>query len=174
MIRVYVEELSTYNNGIAIGEWFVISTITNFNKDLSKLFEKASLKLQSLNYPYTKCEEYEIVDYESDLDVDLSQIYKNIKALVALDKLIVSCNEYELKIIAFLLDEGYKVSEIEAKREEVQVFEDWDEVTTFFIEEICQVSNDDLIYNYISDDKIQRDLAISGYKEYRGNIFYYE
>lgn len=174
MIRVYVEELLTYNSGIAIGGWFTISTMANFKNDLSKLFERASLKLQSLNYAYTKCEEYEIVDYESDIDIDLSQVYTNIRTLIALNDLLTNSNNQEQEIIAFLLHNGHKVSEIETKKEEVKVFEDWEEVTTFFIEEVCQVSNEHLIYNYIDDNKIQRDLALSGYVEYKGKIFYYE
>lgn len=170
MIQIYVEELSTYNNGIAYGKWI---SVENFDSELALLLEEATEVLKEHGY-YSgyPAEEFEIVDYETDYDLDLSSIYTNISQLKELNEILENVENYQIGIIGFLLDMGYDISQIEQKIDEVRVYHSWDEAIDEFIEYFLEISEDSTAHSYLDYEKIQRDLDIEGYTEYNGQVFY--
>lgn len=170
MIRVYVQELGTYNMGVSVGKWVDVS---DFDNQLEKIFEEAVLAVSEINYRgnFTP-EEYEIVDYECDADINLYNIYQDIESLKYLDNLLNESSDYEIKIIGYMLENGYDLKQINQDTiYEVQIYNDWDEAVEDFIEIFLDVPSDSKVYNYMDYDKVQRDLEYEGYCEVGGNVF---
>ena len=47
MIKIYVQELATYNNAISVGRWIEVS---EFDSELESLFEEATEALKEHGY----------------------------------------------------------------------------------------------------------------------------
>jgi antirestriction protein len=170
MIRVYVQELATYNAAYGVGKWVEVSA---FEDELVTLFEKATLVLKENNNHYgVDAEEYEIVDWECDIDINLDAIYTDIKALQALDELLENASEHDIKKIGYLLYEGYSIDQIDDEAfDGIVTYESWDEAIEDFIENYLDVPDNSAIHYYLDYSKIQRDLEIDRYVEYKGTIF---
>lgn len=173
MIQVYVQELTTYNNAIGVGRWI---DVDNFDAELKDLLNEATNVLKEEGYYYgVECEEWEIVDYECEVDIDLKNIYQDIDTLKELNDLLLELNDTEIKVVGFLLDEEFSLDQIDKdKIEEVRVFESWDDAIDEFIEFYLCIDDGSSIHSYLDYSKIQRDLEIEGYCENNnGEIFYY-
>lgn len=71
MIKVYIQELATYNNGVGVGRW---ADIDDFDRQLEELFDEATQVLKNNGYYFgVDAEEYEIVDWECDENLNLNK-----------------------------------------------------------------------------------------------------
>ena len=171
MIKVYVQELATYNNCCGVGKWI---NIDNFDIELDELYIEATQVLKNEGYYYgVDAEEYEIFDWECEADINLNSIYQDTDTLKKLNELLLECDDTEIQVIAYLLDNGYSIKQIDRdKINEVRVYDSWDEAIEEYIEYFLCIESDSTIYNYIDYSKIQRDLEIENYCESNGKIYY--
>lgn len=171
-IRVYVQELGSYNMGLSVGKWIEVS---EFDTQLEKLFEEAVLAITGLSLVgnfVPVAEEYEIVDYETDYDINLDSIYQDIEQMKYMDTLLSNATDYEIKVISYMLDNGYDIKQINSDSiYEVYMYDNWDEAVEDFIEVFLDVPEDSKVHSYIDYDKVQRDLEYEGYCEVGGSVF---
>lgn len=170
MIQVYVEELSTYNNGIAVGGWV---SIDNFNSELEAILEQATIVLKEHGYYYgVDAEEWEIIDWECEVDINLNSYYQNIDKLKQINELLNDLGNDEIDILNFLLDIGYEIEQIDKdKIFDVRIYSSFEDAVDEFIEYHLEIPSDSKIYSYIDYERIQRDLEIEGYTEVNGKVF---
>jgi len=170
MIQIYVQELSTYNSAIGVGEWMNVS---DFDTKLPELMKRATeVLIENGYYNGYEAEEYEILDWECDVDINLDSIYGDIKTLKELNELLKESNEDEIKKISFLMAEGCSVKDLKDAIDEVYYYPDWDEACDEFIELYLQINVDEKVYPYIDFQKVQRDLEYSGeFSEYNGEVY---
>ena len=170
MIRVYVQELATYNSMYGVGKWIEVN---EFEHELQNLFKEATLVLKEANNHFgIDAEEYEIVDWECDVDINLDSIYTDIKALQKLEELLENASEHDIQKIGYLLYEGYSIDQIDDEAlDGIISYESWDAAIEDFIENFLEVPENSAIYVYIDYDKVQRDLEIDRYVEFKGTIF---
>ena len=170
MIQIYIQELATYNSAVGVGKWI---NVEDFDSEIKALFEEATevLKNEDLYYG-VDAEEYEIVDWECEVDIDLKNIYQDIDKLQTINDLLNELDQDEIDKLGYLLDIGCDITDITIDTlENVWSNSDWDEAVEEFIEYALDIPIDSKIYNYIDYDKIQRDLEIDGYTEYNGKIY---
>jgi len=170
MIQIYIQELATYNNAVGVGKWI---NVEDFDSEIKALFIEATEVLKSEDLYYDlDAEEYEIVDWECEVDIDLKNIYQDIDKLQTLNDLLNELDQNEIDKLGYLLDIGCDITDITIDTlENVWSNSDWDEAVEEFIEYALDIPIDSKIYNYIDYDKIQRDLEIDGYTEYNGKIY---
>ncbi len=170
MIRVYVQELATYNSMYGVGKWIEVS---EFEYELQNLFKEATFVLKEANNHFgIDAEEYEIVDWECDVDINLDSIYTDIKALQKLEELLENASEHDIQKISYLLYEGYTIDQIDDEAlDGIITYESWDVDIEDFIDNFLEIPDNSAIYVYIYYDKIQRDLEIDRYVEFKGTIF---
>jgi hypothetical protein len=170
MIQIYIQELATYNNAVGVGKWI---NVEDFDSEIKALFIEATEVLKSEDLYYDlDAEEYEIVDWECEVDIDLKNIYQDIDKLQTLNDLLNELDQNEIDKLGYLFNIGYDITDITADTlENVYSNSDWDEAVEEFIEYALDIPIDSKIYNYIDYDKIQRDLEIDGYTEYNGKIY---
>ena len=125
MIKVYVQELSTYNNAIGVGKWI---DVDEFDTKVEELFCEATIILKEHGYHNGyDAEEYEIVDWECEVDINLNSIYHDIKALQELNELLKDSNADEIDKICFLVEEGYTIKSIASDTiDNVYTYENFD------------------------------------------------
>ena len=170
MIQIYIQELATYNNAVGVGKWI---NVEDFDSEIKALFEEATEVLKSEDLYYgVDAEEYEIVDWECEVNLDLKTIYQDIDKLQTLNELLNELDQNEIDKLGYLFDIGCDITDITADTlENVYSNDNWDEAVEEFIEYGLDIPVDSKIYNYIDYDKIQRDLEIDGYTEYNGKIY---
>lgn len=171
MIQIYIQELATYNNAVGVGKWI---NVEDFDTEIIKLFEEATVVLKDNNYHYgVDAEEYEIMDYECEIDINLNRIYRDIDKLKALNELLIELNQDELEKFQYLFNnEGLDIEEIDNDTfDSVYIYSEWDEAVEEFIEYFLEVPDDSKIYNYLDYSSIQRDLEMDGYIEYNSKIY---
>ena len=133
MIKIYVQELATYNNAIGLGKWV---DVENFDKEIDSIFQEATELLKLAGYHYgVDAEEYEIVDWECDIDgINLDSCYQDINKLKELNEILINSNTDELEKIKYLLYEGYQIKDITSDAmDDIYIYDTWDET----IEECC-------------------------------------
>lgn len=165
-----MQELSTYNNAIGVGKWV---DVENFDNEVESLLEEATEVLKSENLHFgVDAEEWEIMDYDTDIDINLDSCYQDIRKLQELDELLNNSDSEEIEKIKYLIYLGYDIKDIHQEAlENLYVYEDWESVTDEFVDLYLEVSYDSKIYNYIDHAAIQRDLEIDGFTEYGNKIF---
>ena len=68
--------------------------------------------------------------------------------------------------------EGYSIDQIDDEAlDGIISYENWDTAIEDFIENFLEVPENSAIYVYIDYDKVQRDLEIDRYVEFKGTIF---
>ena len=68
--------------------------------------------------------------------------------------------------------EGYSIDQIDDEAlDGIISYENWDAAIEDFIENFLEVPENSAIYVYIDYDKVQRDLEIDRYVEFKGTIF---
>lgn len=171
MIKIYVQELATYNNAIGLGRWVAVE---DFNKEIESIFEEATELLKSAGYYYgVDTEEYEIVDWECDIDgINLDSCYQDIDKLKELNEILLNSSEDELEKIKYLLYEGHPIKDITSDvMDDIYIYDTWDETIEDFVELYLEVPEDSKLYNYIDYSRVQRDLEMEGFSEYHNKIF---
>ena len=170
MIQIYIQELATYNSAVGVGKWI---NVEDFDSEIKALFIEATEVLKSEDLYYDlDAEEYEIVDWECEVDIDLKNIYQDIDKLQTINDLLNELDQDEIDKLGYLLDIGCDITDITIDTlENVWSNSDWDEAVEEFIEYGLDIPVDGKIYNYIDYDKIQRDLEIDGYTEYNNKIY---
>ncbi|MBT5490877.1 hypothetical protein HOK00_00810 [bacterium] len=170
MIQIYIQELATYNNAVGVGKWI---NVEDFDSEIKALFEEATEVLKSEDLYYgVDAEEYEIVDWECEVNLDLKTIYQDIDKLQTLNELLNELDQNEIDKLGYLFDIGCDITDITADTlANVYSNDNWDDAVEEFIEYGLDIPVDSKIYNYIDYDKIQRDLEIDGYTEYNGKIY---
>lgn len=171
MIQIYIQELATYNNAVGVGKWI---NVEDFDSEILKLLEEATVVLKDNKFHYgVDAEEYEIVDWECEIDINLNSIYQDIDKLKELNELLTELNKDEIDKLRFLFDcNGLDVKDIDRDTfDDVYTYSDWDEAIEEFIEYFLEVPEDSKIYNYLDYSSVQRDLEIDGYTEYDNKIY---
>ena len=170
MIQIYIQELSTYNNAVGIGKWI---NVEDFETEIKSLLEEATIILKEHSFYYgVDAEEFEIVDWECDIDINLNSIYQDIDKLKELNELLKELNQSDINKLRFMLNDGYDIKDIDSDSfDNIYTYNDWDEAVEEFIEYFLEVPEDSKIYGYIDYLAIQRDLEIDGYIEFDNNIY---
>jgi antirestriction protein len=170
MIQIYIQELATYNNAVGVGKWI---NVEDFDSEIEVLFEEATevLKSEDLHYG-VDAEEYEIVDWECEVDIDLKNIYQDIDKLKTLNELLLELDQNEIDKLGYLMDIGCDITDITVDTiDNVYSNESWDEAIEEFIEYGLDIPMESMVNSYLDYDKIQRDLEIDGYTEYNGKVY---
>ncbi len=172
MIKIYLTDLAAYNSGYLIGEWIELPLEENeLNEKLQNILKKGGEICNE------KHEEYFITDYESDI-LDIEE-YSNIYDLNNQAQKLSDLNDYELKIVKFLLNEGLSnnVEEAIENIENVILYEDQnlEDLAYELVEELYDTKNlPSLISSNIDYKGIARDLEIEGrYYAREGDIYEY-
>lgn len=170
MIKVYVQELATYNNAVGIGKWV---DVENFENEVESLYEEATEVLKEHGYHNgNDAEEYEIFDWDCEVDINLNYVYQDIEALKELNELLINASKEDIKKISFLMDSGYGINQIDSDSlENVYIYEDWNTAIDEFIEYYLEIPTDGVLINYIDYEKIQNDLEMDGYMEHDDKIY---
>lgn len=167
MIQVYVQTLSSL--GTFLGDWI---DVESFDTGLAHLLENANIQIREQGI-FEEIEEWEIVDYECDYDINLRHYYRDIERLKEISELLNELDNNEIDILNFLLDMGYGIEQVDKDRlNEVRVYDSWHEAVDEFIEYYLEVPEDSNIHSYLNYEKIQRDLEIEGYSEVNNKVFY--
>ena len=176
MLKIFVTDLSAYNNGFLVGEWITLP----MNKEELAFRVKMILGKGEMLCNDSFHEEYFITDYEFET-VDMCKVgeYDNIYTLNKQARLLEDIEESEHKLIKFLLDENI-VSSLEEgieKRDEVIVYENYSmrDIAEEYIEENFDLDSlSSLISNNIDYDGIAADFEMEGcYSKVGSDIFYY-
>lgn len=176
MLKIFVTDLSAYNQGFLIGEWITLP----MDKDELAFKTKMILGKGEMLCNDSFHEEYFITDYEFET-VDIFSVgeYDNIYTLNEKAQLLEDIEESEHKLIKFLFDENIVSSLEEAieKRDEVIVYENMSmrEIAEEYVEENFDLDNlSPLIANNIDYAGITNDLEMDGcYFKVGSNIFCY-
>ncbi|WP_428737649.1 antirestriction protein ArdA [Sulfurimonas sp.] len=171
MIRIYIQELSTYNNAVPVGKWI---NVEDFESEIHSILEEATIVLKENGYHYgVDAEEFEIVDWECDEGINLDSIAQSIEKLQALNELLQELSQEEIEKLKFLFNyHGYDLQNIDSDTlQNVYTYNEWDEAVEEFIELYLEVPEESKVYNYIDYQAIQRDLEIDGYIEYDNKIY---
>ena len=109
-IKAYVTNLGLYNEGILCGKWVTFPITED---------EEAEL-MEQIHIDETH-EEYFITDYESDIDIKISE-YTNIEELNEIAEQLDSLSDYEEEIVSALLGNGYSLDDAIDKKDDVMFF----------------------------------------------------
>ncbi len=176
MLKIFVTDLSAYNDGFLVGEWITLP----LDKDELAFKVKMILGKGEILCNDSFHEEYFITDYEFET-VDMFSVgeYDNIYILNEKAQLLEDIEESEHKLIKFLLDENIVSSLEEAieKRDEVIVYENYSmrDIAEEYVEENFDLDSlSSLIFNNIDYDGIAADFEMEGcYFKVDSDIFYY-
>jgi len=176
MLKIFVTDLSAYNNGFLVGEWITLPIDKEeLSFEIKMILGKGEILCNDSFH-----EEYFITDYEFET-VDIFSVgeYDNIYTLNEKAQLLEDIEESEHKLIKFLLDENIVSSLEEAieKRDEVIVYENYSmrDIAEEYVEENFDLDSlSPLIANNIDYDGIAVDFEIEGsYFNVGSDIFYY-
>lgn len=159
-IRVYLANLSAYNDGKLVGEWI----------DLPISEEDLNETLARIGNP----DEYAIHDYEAPFRVGESDFCILNKFAEEWEDL----RDDEKAKITYLLDDGETLESIvsdglESSADTVQFYEGMtlEDVAAELVDEGCFGTIHDSIRNYIDCAAIGRDLRHDGYVETKEGVF---
>ena len=176
MLKIFVTDLSAYNNGFLLGEWITLP----MDKEELAFKVKIILGKGEMLCNDSFHEEYFITDYEFET-VDIFSVgeYDNIYTLNEKAQLLEDIEESEHKLIKFLFDENIVSSLEEAieKRDEVIVYENMSmrEIAEEYVEENFDLDNlSPLIANNIDYNGIAIDFEMDGcYTTVDSDTFHY-
>ena len=166
MLKIYITDLAAYNNGFLIGKWITLPTEDKEIKEEIKQILQEGSKACGENQIH---EEFFISDYEWDLGIKIMEIdeWENIYELNSSLELLIDLDEYKLKAISFLFDEGITLDLEDAiiRAEDVIVHEDQTmEDVAFSLIHDCYNLDDipSVITNHIDYEAIGNDLELDG------------
>lgn len=176
MLKIYITDLSAYNNGYLVGKWIKLPTEDNL---LRIEIENILLQGQTLCFG-SNHEEYFITDYEWESS-SIFTINEFDDPYILNEKInqLVSLNDQELIAIRFLLSESIclTIEDSLTKLEDVVIHNNttFKEFTYELINELYDLSSiPNIIANNIDYEGIQRDLQYDGvYYEFEDCIIEY-
>jgi len=176
MLKIYLTDLSAYNQGFLIGEW------VSLPMDGDELKEKVSeiLKKGSDECGFNEeHEEFFITDYEFE-GTQLFKVgeYENLDELNEKCEQLVDLSEDDQKKFSYLIDYvGFSFDDALERYEDVSIYENTtlEQIAEDFIYETIDMDNiPDIIKNNIDFKGIAYDFEISGeYESIEGDIFYF-
>ena len=154
VISIYLTNLGKYNEGKLIGEWVALP-ITE--EELAAVKERIGI-----NEHY---EEWFITDYESDLNIQISE-YANITSLNTIAAQLADFDEYDLDRVNFLLSNGYSLKNALDSYEDVMIFydcyNDYDFGYAYAEETGLLLGQDEFMQRYFDFEAFGRDLSFDG------------
>lgn len=191
MIKLYLANLGKYNEGILKGEWVELplseteleEAMVNIgvaHYDNEGNFVPYVIETDENGYEYVY-EEYAIHDYETDLNITISE-YSNLDNL---NTIAENVEKYELDYVNALLDDGaigmkeliegdleeimqnYTFVELEPNMNEEQ------EVGYAYVDEVCgglECLSKEILERYFDYEAFGRDILLSGEGFVSGNI----
>ena len=175
MLKIYLTDLASYNAGYLIGKWI---TLPLDQEDLQQEVNEV-LQLGS-NTIGEETEEFFITDYEWE-DVDLFELdeYSNPYTINQELEDVESLNIAELKVIRFLLEEGFTdtLKEAVSKINDVIVYQNqtMEDVAVDYLESCYDLNSlPSIITNNLNYNGIACQLECSGsYFEVDNDIYEY-
>ena len=191
MIKLYLANLGKYNEGILKGEWVelplseteleeVMVNIGVAHYDKEGNFVPYVIETDENGYEYVY-EEYAIHDYETDLNISISE-YSSLNDLNTVAEIV---EDFELDQVNALLDDGaidmkdliegdleeimqnYSFIELEPNMNEEQ------EVGYAYVDEVCgglECLSKEILERYFDYEAFGRDILLSGEGFVSGNI----
>ena len=191
MIKLYLANLGKYNEGILKGEWVelplseteleeVMVNIGVAHYDKEGNFVPYVIETDENGYEYVY-EEYAIHDYETDLNISISE-YSSLNDLNTVAEIV---EDFELDQVNALLDGGvidmkdliegdleeimqhYSFIELEPNMNEEQ------EVGYAYVDEVCgglECLSKEILERYFDYEAFGRDILLSGEGFVSGNI----
>ena len=159
-MRIYISNLSQYNQGRLIGQWLELPCTT-------EEIQNTLSRVHSLDEEYfiTDSEDIPFEVNDSDNPYEINKKAKAYHALGGSERLCVD----------FLLSEGYEWLYSLGNRLDVVMYagERLKDVAYSLVEEGCFGEIPESISNYIDHEAIARDLGHDGYVERAEGVFYY-
>ena len=154
-IRAYITNLGLYNEGILCGEWVSFPIDEEEESAL-----KQRIRIDALH------EEYFITDYETDVDIRISE-YTSISELNTIAEALEDLSDYEQEIVSVLLGDGYSLEDALDKKDDCYIYYDcstMEEVAERYAEETCLLDSipENLRY-YFDFEAFGRDLDCEGH-----------
>ena len=181
MLKVYLTDLTAYNNGFLVGQWITLPCDFLHQAISEVLTEGEHICSKNLKF-FEHHEELFITDYEWE-SVDLENIepfvvgeYDNIYDLNDKAALLVDLEERDLKIVSHLMrNNGYAFEEAITKKEEVIFYEKMslEDVAYEFAEEGLFGDISPTLFNYVDFKALGEALLYDGYYEEYEGVFYY-
>jgi antirestriction protein len=176
MLRIYITDLSAYNQGKLIGEFV---SLPMDEEDLQKEI-KAILAEGAEACGDDEHEEYFITDYEFETETKLFDVheYSNIIELNSRCEELDGFSEDDLKRVSYLIDHvGYDFDDALRSYEDVIIYENMtlEEVAEDYIES-CYNLNDlpEIISRNIDYASIARDFEMSGeYQTIDNDVYFF-
>ncbi len=159
-MRIYISNLSQYNQGRLVGEWVSLPCT-------EEELDDALSRILCLD------EEYFMTDTE-DAKFSVSKhddVYKINSQVESYDAL----EGHERASVSFLLSEGYDFNYAIENHEDVINYPEQrlKDVAYSLVEEGCFGEVPESLSHYIDYEAIARDLSIDGYTEMTEGVFYY-
>ena len=159
-MRIYISNLSQYNQGRLIGQWLTLPCTTEDIQDALSMI----LSLDE-EYFITDSEDipFEVNDYDNPYEIN-----KKLKEYHALEYAERLC-------VGFLLSEGHEWSYSLENHLDVVMYagERLKDVAYSLVDEGCFGEIPEGISNYIDHEAIARDLGHDGYVEKAEGVFYF-
>jgi antirestriction protein len=176
-MRVYITDLSAYNQGFLVGEWIELEIDEDeLNQSIKRILKLGEEACDDGDIH----EEYLLTDWEGEEFFQVEE-YTDVYEL---NKEVARFNELDLddsqkKCVSFLMSENIVLNLDDAidKSEEVIIYEDFDfeKLSYQIADEIyCLDNYPQFVSNYFDYEALARDLELEGfYHEIDGDIFYY-
>lgn len=103
-IKIYITDLSAYNNGHLVGEWVTLPS-DDINADIARVLTNGALSCNDGSIH----EEVFITDYEAPIKINE---YDNIQELNELAETLQDLDEHDLLKLELLIYEGYNEREV--------------------------------------------------------------
>ena len=176
MLKVYLTDLSAYNNGYLVGKWINLPlSDETLHMAINEVLCEGETAVGDEDH-----EEWFITDYEWD-DLEFCEVdeYENIFELNSNMELLSGLDCDKLKSVAFLLNEGITIDIEDAiqRSEDVTIHnnQDMEDVAYELLEECYGVpSLPSIVANNIDYERVARDLEYDGtYWEIGDDVFEY-
>jgi antirestriction protein len=177
MLRIYITDLTAYNNGYLVGEWVSLPLDpAKLTYKIREILAEGQLQCKSAQHH----EEWFITDYEWEDDLSLFRVdeYADLFGLNDTLEELSSLSEHELLQCQFLLYEGYDIRYSIDNYDDVQIY-DYRSSTSF--KDVYELLAEDLVdegcfgeipanlINYIDYSAIGRDLSFD-YTEFEHGL----
>lgn len=176
MLRIYITDIQSYNEGSLIGKWIELPMNSDdLNDEIREVLTNGAAECGNDEH-----EEIFITDYEFTTETKLFDVeeYSNIEDLNEKCEELEDFDEDDLKRIAYLIDYvGYEFDDALQRYDEVSIYEDstMEDIVEQYIDETVDFSNiPDIIARNIDYSSIARDWEISGeFDSIDGDIYHF-
>lgn len=177
MLKIFLRELSSHNNGYSFDKEFEVEDYSSANDMLEELFEYTKEQLQDMNedMKYFNLEEYMITDWEWE-DIEFFKIdeYSNLDKLIERVQELSNLENEEKLVVAAFMENGADFDYAIEHRENGIVHydvSDMSDIAYKYVEEGLMGEIPEHILGYIDYEKLGRDLSLEGtFIELNGNL----